>query len=205
MELYDQTGEARFLNAARQAWRYERTHFCPTQDNWVDFCHVGNSESQPHCATKWCHGAVGIGLSRLRARQLGHHDQQLADEINSALLATQRWFDERDPGVTDFSLCHGMAGNAELFVAAAEILDRPELHEVATQVARRGARDVELRFQPWPCGGPPLGETSGLMLGLAGIGMFYLRMHAPGQMLSPLLLPPTSRGVHHSDDFSPRQ
>lgn len=204
LELFQQTGDERFLLAARQGWRYERSHFCPQQNNWPDFRYAETSD-EPQCATAWCHGSAGIGISRLRGWELGHRDDELAGEIEASLTSTRARLQANGQGSADFSPCHGMAGNAELFIAAAQILDRPELHQVAAEVGQRGLCQYERQGQPWPCGGTDVGETPGLMLGLAGIGLFYLRLHAPGRVDSPLLVRPPRKGGDHSADAAPRQ
>jgi hypothetical protein len=43
---------------------------------------------------------------------------------------------------------------------------------------------------PWPCGVPGGGESPSLMLGLAGIGHFYLRLYDPASVPSVLLVKP---------------
>ncbi len=195
LELHHQTGDTRFLEAARAGWRYERTHFCLDRNNWPDFRLDEDevAEAQPvppQFVTAWCHGAVGIGLSRLRAWELGYDDAELSEEIRAALASTQIWLETHTDPRTDFSLCHGRAGNAELFVAAAEILKQPELHDVAATVGRCGIRQFECQGRPWACGGTKVGETPSLMFGLAGIGMFYLRLLEAGQIDTPLLIRP---------------
>jgi hypothetical protein len=42
---------------------------------------------------------------------------------------------------------------------------------------------------PWPCGVPEGGETPNLMLGIAGIGHFYLRLYDPRTPSILLLVP----------------
>lgn len=208
VELYRHTGDERFLIAAREGWRYERTWFQPDENNWPDF-RMSEPRDQPpqsrpvRCGIAWCHGAAGIGLSRLRAWELGYHEDALAVEIESALTATRVWLERRQSVTTEFSLCHGMAGNAELFVAAAQILNRPELQEVAADCGRHGIRESRRNGQTWPCGGSRVGETPNLMLGLAGIGLFYLRLHAPRLVESVLLI--RSSREDHSAAATPRQ
>jgi hypothetical protein len=46
-------------------------------------------------------------------------------------------------------------------------------------VAAAGIHRYGTEERPWPCGVGE-GETPGLMVGLAGIGHFYLRMYASG-------------------------
>ena len=58
---------------------------------------------------------------------------------------------------------------------------------VAESVAQEGFDRFEKRRIPWPCGLPDANETPDLMLGLAGIGYFYLRLAAPAKIPSVLL------------------
>jgi hypothetical protein len=77
----------------------------------------------------WCHGAPGIGFARLRIRQLLPDDQLLPDEesilaeTETAVATTARAL--TGTGLGNFSLCHGDGGNADMLLAAADLLDRP--------------------------------------------------------------------------------
>ena len=57
-------------------------------------------------------------------------------------------------------------------------------------LGRQGIESFARHDLPWPCGVPGGGETPNLMLGLAGIGYFYLRLYDPGRFRSVLLLRP---------------
>jgi hypothetical protein len=85
-----------------------------------------------------------------------------------------------------FCLCHGAAGLAELLVEAGRTLDRPALLQTARTVAATGISQFHEPSNPWPSGVPVRGESPNLMLGLAGIGHFYLRLYAPE--LTPCVL-----------------
>ena len=166
LELYRATKEDRFRAAALEAFRYERSCFSATEQNWPDF-----REEQTTYPAYWCHGAVGIGFSRLRAWQiLG--DEEMLREARIALEKARQQLD-------NFSLCHGEAGNADLLLYASEVLGTGELLEAARATARQGNDRFEQKRIPWPCGLPDANETPGLMLGLAGIGYFFLRTADP--------------------------
>ncbi|HEX5723916.1 MAG TPA: hypothetical protein VFX98_00545, partial [Longimicrobiaceae bacterium] len=62
--------------------------------------------------------------------------------------------------------------------------------EAAERVGDRGIERYLAPRLPWPCGVPNGGETPALMLGTAGIGHFYLRLHAPERIPSVLLITP---------------
>jgi hypothetical protein len=181
LELFDATREAKYRNTAEQALAYERHWFNVEEGNWPDFRegpHRGqlNGLSLSY-ATAWCHGAAGIALSRLRAYQiLG--DERCRNEATIALRTTLRMV-ERSliPETVNYSLCHGLAGNAEILLDGHRLLAREGVDglALAREVARAGIETYGSRGHAWPCGSG--GETPGLMLGLAGIGHFLLRLH----------------------------
>lgn len=169
LELHRATGEDRFRAAALEAFRYEQSCFDPEKANWPDF-----RSDPPEYPVFWCHGATGIGFSRLRAwRLLG--DSELLDEARSALVTVR----SKLGSAGNFSLCHGTAGNAELLIYASQVLGEKEWLAAAEEAARQGFDQFERRRVPWPCGVPGGNETPDLMLGLAGIGHFYLRLADP--------------------------
>ena len=134
----------------------------------------------------WCHGAPGIGLSRVRAYALTK-DETYRREAEAAISGTYRPL--AMPAAADnFSLCHGLGGNAELFILAADVLGDERYRSVAESVGDRGLQGIHLPRNPWPCGVLSGGETPNLMLGLAGIGHFYLRLYDSRAVPSVLLI-----------------
>jgi len=71
LELFHDTGDREFRDAALEAFRYERAHFNAEEQNWPDFRYPPvKGQSRQSGAVMWCHGAPGIGLARLRAWQM---------------------------------------------------------------------------------------------------------------------------------------
>ena len=136
----------------------------------------------------WCHGAPGIGLSRLRAYQISGDDvyrqeaevalQTTAQGLQQAILTRQG----------NYSLCHGNAGNAELMMYASDVLGNTDYRAIADQVGRQGIEEHQKSGVPWSCGVVGGGETPNLMLGLAGIGYFYLRLYDAVRYPSVLII-----------------
>jgi lantibiotic modifying enzyme len=97
-----------------------------------------------------------------------------------------------DPGLyggqANFSLCHGLGGNAELLIYGAEVLKRKDWAAAAQHLGLQGVQMYEKNRMPWPCGVLGGGETPNLLLGLAGIGHFYLRLHDPTAYPSVLIV-----------------
>lgn len=192
LELFNATGEIKYREAAVKAFNYERSWFEPRVGNWPDLRevprrHQRGDSSLPFSAV-WCHGAPGIALSRLRAYDL-LGEQQYKNEALTALTTTinttQSSLLSRS---LNFSLCHGVAGNADVLLIASQILGKefPQGLEVARRFADGGLSLYGALGKEWPCGAGG-GPTPSLMLGFAGIGYFYLRLHK-STIPSPLIL-----------------
>jgi lantibiotic biosynthesis protein len=177
IELHHVTGEHRFRDAALQAFRYERTCFNASEQNWPDF-----RAEQASYPVFWCHGAAGIGLCRLRAWQLCG-DKQLLAEARVAMHTVI----EHSSSLASFSLCHGQTGNADVLISGSQLLGEENPLRSAEAIAQEGMERYERRRIPWPCGLPDANETPDLMLGLAGIGHFYLRLADPERIPSVLM------------------
>ncbi len=187
LELSLRTGEARFKEGALGGFAYERKHFSAEQQNWPDFRSFASpNPQQPGYSLAWCHGAPGIGLSRVRAFALTK-DETYRREADAAIAGTYRPL-TIPSGADNFSLCHGLGGNAELFIVAADLLGDERFRAAADAVGDRGIQAVHLPRNPWPCGVLSGGESPNLMLGTAGIGYFYLRLYDSAAVPSVLLL-----------------
>ncbi|MEH0876203.1 hypothetical protein OI450_08440 [Pectobacterium cacticida] len=174
-----------YLNAGLQAFNYERENFNPQHQNWPD---LRSMYRTPQFNTMWCHGAPGVALSRLRAWQLLNEPTLLQEALVGLTTTSQQLLQQLSthPEQINFSLCHGGAGNSEILLMGAACLQRADFAELAHQVASLGIQTYQLTQTPWPSGvfdpsgvGEPGKETPGLMLGLAGTGLYYLRLFDP--------------------------
>jgi lantibiotic biosynthesis protein len=184
LELFRITGAERYRKAAQAAFDYER-YWCDKRNgNWPDFRDISNLAAT-HRASRatryvsyWCHGAPGIALSRVRGFQLLKDESLRSDALvglSTTILTCRQWLETR---TGNYSLCHGLAGNAEVvrFTSMAGLDESTVPVRVWDFVARAG---IERYGQPevsWPCGVG--GEAPGLMIGLAGIGYFYLSLYS---------------------------
>ncbi|HEX7318367.1 MAG TPA: lanthionine synthetase LanC family protein [Pyrinomonadaceae bacterium] len=199
LELWKATGEGKFRVAAEQGFAYERQWFDPRQENWPDFRGLydawAGTPGQPSFMTAWCHGAPGIGLARVRAYALTQQEIYRR-EAEAALRCTSRTLAApAAQGQSNYSLCHGSSGNAELLVYAARAFGEDSWRLLAEQVGHIGVEQYRKTLSPWPCGVLQGGETPGLLLGLAGIGHFYLRLHDPAGVPSVLIILPQNDEV----------
>ena len=211
LELYHRTGDGAFRYAAEQALLYERGCFSPEHGNWPDFrnrelgryflegrraelrarLRAGDPPPRqpPSLPSFWCHGAPGIGLVRLRAYQVLGSAVYL-EEARVALATTIDSLARED---LSYSLCHGVAGNCDTLLAAADLLGEEALRVQAGEWALRGIRRYEDTGLRWPCGTADGVPDPGLLLGEAGIGLFLLRLADPRVESVLLVTPPTAR------------
>ncbi|HKI01920.1 MAG TPA: type 2 lanthipeptide synthetase LanM family protein [Thermoanaerobaculia bacterium] len=197
LDVYSASGEERFKKLYQDALAFENGTFLESQRNWPDLRKPLNGEvSQPRFMIAWCHGAPGIGLSRLRMMRLDD-DPKLQRDLDTAIATTLRF------GFgNNHSLCHGDLGNLELISLAAKKLNRPELIQERKRLATRILASIQ--EHGWLCGVPLGVETPGLLPGLAGIGYGLLRLADPDQVPAILLLDPPSRRSCPSGEQSQR-
>lgn len=186
LDLYSATGDERYWGAAEAAFAFERRNFHPGLQNWLDLRYpVEGDRFGPGAlaASVWCHGSAGIAISRLSAPMM-RNDRLALAEAELALDATSR---RLKPGQASsnnpWSLCHGLSGNADILLWAAE--RRPD-RAASLRSAARSVGDAGIALGS---AGPFQSNDLGLLLGLAGIGSFYLRLANPR---IPSLLVPAS-------------
>lgn len=183
LELWAATGDERFRQSAEEAFAAEDLFLDSLSDNWTEgdaTGEPGRPHGAPQAMVSWCRGAPGVGLARHHAwRRTG--DDRRRFEASRAARVTERWTRAAMGSFRGgFSLCHGIAGNAEI-VRECEGAEgeRAALHD---EVCDWGASEFHARGLPWPdCASPSL------MTGRAGVAYFYLRAQNEGL---PLLLLP---------------
>lgn len=168
------------------ALEFERRTFSPRDGSWPDL-RVGTDGTDMRA---WCHGAAGIGLSRLMLLGLGvGRSESLIEEVRLAAVAVVAG--RYDGAVTiagsgNHSLCHGDGGNLSFLERASVVLGDGELQISITDLKASYLKSVKERG---PVSGVPLGvESPGLFSGLAGIGIALLGIAVGNSFLpSPIL------------------
>jgi hypothetical protein len=193
LELFVAVGNPKYREAAERALDYEAAWFDVEAGNWPDLrAQTRRGKGPGTFLTAWCHGAPGIALSRAHAfAVLGA--RRYAREAETALATTAAAIAHcLESGTGNFLLCHGVAGNAAIVADVARQLGVPgagALADLASAVGDHGIRVHGGPNREWPSGASA-GETPGLLLGLAGVGHFYLRLYDP--YLPSILMPPTA-------------
>ena len=174
---------------SEQALAYEMLHYDKATNNWLDLRLTSTRlppedilDWQPAVFTKyasdinsWAHGAAGIGLARLYAWQITGRENYL----QHAELAIRRSLqDLQQLKRADFTLCSGYGGIAIFLLQAADILHRPELRQVACQVALAAVRYYQ-HHGTYNSYIPGNINDPGLFSGMAGVGYFLLSALSP--------------------------
>jgi lantibiotic biosynthesis protein len=180
--------------ATAAAWlagaEYERGWFDAERVAWPDLRHAGPDGEPSGWMAAWCHGAIGIGISRVRLATLTS-DPLAVVEASAALQAARdnavaAGTELRHGRPTDCSPCHGLAGVAELLLIASRGLAVDDHARAARRIADLMLEEHELG-SVWPCGLPGAGQVPGLMTGTAGIALTLLRVSGAVTVASPLL------------------
>jgi type 2 lantibiotic biosynthesis protein LanM len=194
LQLSFVSNQERFQIAALNALSYERSLFSAVARNWPDLrdltpLELPASDKKEDFMTAWCHGAPGIGFSRLKS--LGYLDNpEIREEIDTALGTTL----EQGFGHIH-SLCHGDLGNLDFILEASRTLDKPLLERLVNQLSATILESAS-RYG-WRCGVPLHVEIPGLMTGLAGIGYEMLRLASPSEVPSVLMMEPPRAPLAH--------
>lgn len=211
LELWNATGDGRFLFAAEQAIAYEGQFLDEAKGNWPDFrwaelsLYYSDNRLEELAAllrdggqvtpyetrfmSAWCHGAPGIGLVRLRAYALTGRERY-RDEARIALANTRATLTM----LGNWSQCHGISGNAETLLLAADVLGLPEARAEAAAAMRRGIDENEQPDRHWASGTMGGGPDPSFMMGDAGIGHALLRLADPDTPSVLLVQPAPAAG-----------
>lgn len=183
MEMYATTKKEEYWHAAMGGYNYEKQWYNEQAQNWPDLRQYEGKKPLNY-GTMWCHGAPGIAIAQLKAYEMTKHDYFL-HEAKVALETTKRSVIQETQinSKANFSLCHGLAGNADILLYASQLLENPEYVQIARNAANLGISQYDATGVIFPSGvndpsGLTIGqqENPGLMLGMSGTGMFYLRL-----------------------------
>jgi hypothetical protein len=130
-------------------------------------------------AAAWCRGAAGRALLDLRTfRHTGEAAARVraTASLDTALRLARAGLSGTAP-VAALSLCHGVAGVADVALLGEQLLDEPALRSTAWDAV------VAVRDRP----DAPAWDGPGLLLGLAGVILLYLRLYDPWLAVTPFL------------------
>ena len=168
------TGNRTYLNAAYQAFLYERTLYSPEKGGWRD---LRVEEEQYMNDFKWCHGAAGILLGWKCS--LKYFDGEEKDRLSGEIRRLSADYPEVHPK-EELGLCHGNLGNAMIGQFAEMTLWKTSLQkntdrsrQILSQILFENEKKAGLHEQ----------YDYSLMTGLSGIGyglLYNLDSSLPG-------------------------
>ena len=175
IKLFEQTKNINFLDVAVEGINYEKKVFSVKNLNWPDF----RNENEINFIKSWCHGAPGIGLSRLMETEIlkNHYDTDYDIKISIDLT------NNHDINTLDH-LCCGNFGRID-FLLTASLLEpyknlKSEIFDKVTLIEKRQEKLGFYQIRPT--------EDLGFFHGLSGIGYQLLRIVNPTKIPSVLLL-----------------
>lgn len=169
-----------FEEAIAGARQYERSWFDPRSNSWPDLRPDAAMGQAPPRPALWCHGSVGIGISRLAIDACRPHPA-LQGEVAAAMQSAYAAAVDQLDGATlphGLTVCHGLAGTID-FLVDAHVHDAHGLHlETAGWLAERAFGFMGDDAARWP-GGIRGYPGPGLMNGLAGTMAVLCRLSDP--------------------------
>lgn len=172
LELYKITKNTKYYDCAKMAIEYEDSLYNLEDNNWADLRNRENriAKGFPE-PVNWCHGAPGIGISRIFYSEIMGKETYMQD-INNAIIKTL----ESGFGGSD-CLCHGSMGNMELLLLAYQKFGDEQIYKKISSILSDLIEGV--REGKWLCGIPQKTDVVGFMTGLSGIGYELLRCLNP--------------------------
>jgi lantibiotic modifying enzyme len=163
------TGRQDFMEAAKECYAYEASNYDKEEHNWPDLREDDDGKPMKAWVCQWCHGAPGIGLSRIGGVKFGADLNLVAEDINNATVCVKKnW-----PNRVD-TLCCGTLGSIEFLNEAGQLLGNQNITSLANQrlVEIFSARQEKGSYS-WPTGGTEF--NLGLFRGISGVGYTLLR------------------------------
>ena len=186
-ELWRFTGDDEIRQLVYDAWNWIEA-VALEDDHGICWNRWPGDSHRPR--VQWCHGAPGIGLFAARVSEI-FDDDNLRRFARRCAHATLAVGDVRN----NPSQCHGLAGNAELFIELARVdNDKSWMSRAYTfgdaAMAYREEHDGDVRW----LGDEPGNYSPDFMLGSSGLGHFFLRLVQPKEVQMPLMVrPPTAK------------
>jgi len=177
-KLYKMTNYKDHISIIDNLIEVENNYYNGDIENWIDLRSedILNSNNSP---IHWCHGATGIGLSRLKNKDI----IDTSDDIDKALKTIIKNGLYRDSDC----LCHGNLGNIELLLEIYKENNDIKIYNKAVTRANEVIKENK-NDQRYKNGVGQDFDSVNFMLGLSGIGYEFLRLSNPEKYPSVLLL-----------------
>lgn len=160
----------KYYNLAKALIEKENKYIDFKNFNWKDLRDNTNQADPVY----WCHGASGITLSRVLAKEyLRDYDTEILD--NDIEMGINKILKDGFDLELNNSICHGTFGNLEcLLVIAKKTMNKDLMKKLYCIADRECNKIVENGIR---CANPLKVETVNFMLGISGVGYELLRLY----------------------------
>jgi len=167
------SGRKDFMEAAKECYAFEASNYDSEEHNWPDLRDDEEGKPMKAWVCQWCHGAPGIGLSRIGTVKFGADLNSVSEDIKNATVCVKgNW-----PNSVD-TLCCGTMGSIEFLNEAGQLLGDQDITSLANQrLAEIFSTRQEKGDYSWPVGSTEF--NLGLFRGLSGVGYTLLRKLNP--------------------------
>jgi lantibiotic modifying enzyme len=186
IKLHHFTQDTLFFDFGMLLLQYESQMFSEELNNWPDIRYDDAAQQHSKAMTAWCHGAVGIGMSRvLLCKYLGDTAPSFIHlDIQRALAHLSA-----NSSVKKHGLCHGNQGNFELLnLCYQDKLVTKTQFEQSQNILTTQLEDLFSHDANTPNENRVM--TLSLMNGWSGIAYQLLRLIAPDTSPTLLMLEP---------------
>jgi lantibiotic modifying enzyme len=176
-----------YEHAIERARQFERSWFDPRTNSWPDLRPSEHTklEHEPARPAFWCHGSVGIGVSRLAIDACRPHPALKAEVAAALQYSCAAAVDQLRGSSLDhgFTICHGLAGTVDFLLDAYLHFDEATHLETAKWLTDKAVSLLGEDIYSWP-GGIQGRPGPGLMNGHAGAMMVLARLAEPNAVPS---------------------
>ena len=163
-KLFKLTKDNKIYSKFIRVLNHDRFFFNQLTNSWTD----GRIQGSHQDMGAWCHGAGGIGLSRVLLIREGYYDDIVIQELNNAVSVLKKHLGQNQ------CICHGDLGNLEILKMIADTIHDNELHLFVNSQINNLAIKV-ISGEKLVFGDGHTFPNLGLFLGQAGIAYQMLR------------------------------
>jgi lantibiotic biosynthesis protein len=187
---YRETGNEAYLLHARGAFAFEHMLFNEDENNWIDTRYPHHKKDGKIYGTfrsAWCHGAPGIALAHITAANIDddrcYYHQDMA---RRAIETTKKFLAQKlEEPLNDATLCHGFLGLSDILFTYGECNNDEESKAEARSFS---GQYLNLHLHPYDMQSGIIagGYSPSLLIGMAGVGLHYLRLSSERNIPSAL-------------------
>ena len=139
------------------------------------------------CGSREGLGADEIPSARAHLRAFELLGQEIYSKCAREMIQSiELRIDPPSDSDVNFTLAKGLTGKADTVLEAGRVLVDEQLRGTAERVGNWGIEQYKENDLPWPCGSTARWDSPSFMVGVAGIGYFYLRLYDSSQVPSVL-------------------